>query len=187
MVTTRPLQLTEVEAAVWHELEAATRDSDHGWHVSTLATWDGCRVDARCVVLREFDAASRTLLIYTDARSAKARQLESHPLATLVAWSAELGWQLRMRVRLTLQTAGLTVSSRWARLKMTPAAQDYLSPLPPGAPLPPRGAAALPQRNTRDHFAVIEAQIEEFDWLELNAQAQRRARFDAEGARWVAP
>lgn len=185
IVAARLQHLTEVEPAIWRELAAATIDSDHGWHVATLATWDGCRVDARSVVLREFDDVTRTLLIYTDARSAKARQLEHHPHGTLVGWSAALGWQLRMQVRLSLQTVGLAVSSRWARLKMTPAARDYLSPLPPGAPLAP--ACAQPQRSTRDHFAVIEAHIEAFDWLELGAREHRRACIDGDGARWITP
>ena len=59
-------------------------------------------------------------------------QIASHPIGTLVLWSATLSWQLRLRVSLSLETSGLELSSRWARLKMTPGAQDYLSPLPPG-------------------------------------------------------
>lgn len=188
MVAARLQDLAEIEAAVWHELEAATRDDQHDWHVATLATWDGQQVDARCVVLRDADTESRTLLIYTDTRSAKARQLERHPLATLVAWSPRLGWQLRLRVHLSLQSAGLAVSSRWARMKMSPAVHDYLSPLPPDDTA--RGAGrrgAPPQRSTREHFAVIEAQVDAFDWLELHEAQHRRARFDAQGARWVTP
>jgi pyridoxamine 5'-phosphate oxidase len=60
---------------------------------------------------------------------------DARPAAgTLLAWSERLGWQLRLRVALAVETEGLGVSSRWARLKMSPAAHDYLSPLPPGAP-----------------------------------------------------
>lgn len=183
MVAARLQELAEIEAAVWRELEAATHDAEHGWRVATLATWDGSRVDARCVVLREFDRESRTLLIYTDERSAKARQLEEHPSGTLVAWSKALGWQLRLAVQLHLQTAGLTVSSRWARLKMSPAAQDYLSPLPPGSKI----CKPTPEIGTRTFFATMTARVESIDWLELHDEGHRRALFDASGGHWLVP
>jgi hypothetical protein len=137
-------------------------------------------------VLRELDATARALAIYLDARSPKAQQVDARPRGTLVLWSPALSWQLRLRVKLSLEAGGLAVSSRWARLKMKPAAQDYLSPLPPGTPLstPP---APAPERESRAHFAVLWASVQAVDWLELDARGHRRAQFDAQGARWVVP
>jgi hypothetical protein len=175
--------LQQIEAAVWRELGQAVKDKAHAWRLAVLATTDGQTADARSVVLREFDEAARTLLIYTDARSPKAAQVAAFPQGTLVLWSAALGWQLRLRVGLSLQTDGLAVSSRWARLKMTPAAHDYLSPLPPGSAL----ETPFTQRGSREHFAILSAAIEQADWLELHAEGQRRALFSAAGARWLAP
>ena len=175
--------LPALEEAIWQELARATRDRGHAWRFAVLATVDGEAADARTVVLRDTDRATRTLLIYTDARSPKAAQLTAHPLGTLVLWSPQLSWQLRLRVRLALETSGLRVSSRWAQLKLTPAAQDYLSPLPPGSPL----AAAAPERQSREHFAVLAAEVLSLDWLLLAATGHRRARFDAAGAAWVTP
>lgn len=175
--------LAEIETAVWRELALAVRRKQHAWRVAVLATAHGDAVDARSVVLRDLEPDSRTLLIYTDSRSPKALQLAAHPQGMLVMWSEALSWQLRLRVTLTLETSGLRVSSRWARLKLTPAAQDYLSPLPPGSDL----GSATPPRESREHFAVIAAQVESVDWLELHADGHRRARFDAAGAAWLAP
>ena len=183
MAAASPQTLAEVEASVWRELTQAVRDKRHGWRVAVLATVDGEAADARSVVLRDLDVPSRTLLIYTDARSPKAAQLAAHPQGTLVLWSEALAWQLRLRVRLTLESSGLRVSSRWARLKLTPAAQDYLSPLPPGAEL----GSAAPQRQSRDHFAVLAAQVQSVDWLELHPDGQRRALFSGAGAAWITP
>jgi hypothetical protein len=89
--------------------------------------------DARTVILREIDVDERRMRIYTDERAGKVTQLRKHPLGTLVMWSPKLGWQLRWRVRLDVQNSGLAVSSRWAQIRLSPAAQDYLSPVPPGA------------------------------------------------------
>ena len=76
------------------------------------------------------------------------------------------------------------VDTRWARLKMTPAAMDYLSPLPPGTPVEPY----LPKRATREQFAMVSARVQAIDWLELHADGHRRAIFDAAGTgQWVTP
>jgi pyridoxamine 5'-phosphate oxidase len=180
----RPDTLAEVEAAVWRELASAAHDRSHGWRTGVLATADGEGADARSVILREVEPEARTLLIFTDARSPKVAQLQAHPKGTLVLWSPALSWQLRLRVDLVLETEGLRVSSRWARLSMTAAAQDYLAPQPPGSPLlePP-----APARESRNHFAVIAARVEQLDWLELHPAGHRRAIFGAGGAAWVTP
>jgi hypothetical protein len=88
-------------------------------------------------------------------------------------------------VLLYLQTSGLVVSSRWAQLKMTPAAHDYLSPVAPGTPV--TAPQPLPDRESRENFGILMAELVAVDWLELSAQGQRRAMFDVEGRRWVAP
>jgi pyridoxamine 5'-phosphate oxidase len=175
--------LTAIEAALWRELVAAPSDKTHPWRTPVLATTDGEAGDARTVVIRETDPEARSLLLYTDARSQKAAQIARHPLGTLVLWSPALSWQLRLRVRLELQTDGLAASSHWARLKLAPGAQDYLSALPPGSALD----SAIGARGERAHFALIEAAVQTVDWLELHADGHRRARFGADGARWLQP
>ncbi len=189
MTAARREDLADIEATVWRELGRAVRDKHHGWRVGVLASFDGTQADARSVVLRDLDARSRTLLIFTDARSPKAAQIEAHPRGTLVLWSEPLGWQLRLRVRLSLETSGLAVSSRWARLKMAPGAHDYLSPLPPGSEVagPQAPHRSPPARESRDFFAVLNAEIGAVDWLELHELGHRRALFDPEGRRWLTP
>lgn len=183
----RLASLTEIEAAVWIELARAVRDKQHAWRTPVLATTDGELADGRVVVLREAAPEQQRLLVYTDRRSAKAAQLGSHPLGTLVMWSPALGWQLRCRVSLSLDTSGLAVTSRWARIKLSPAAQDYLSPLPPGTKLEEPPSRPRPDPQALGHFAVVEAQVRSIDWLELHPDGQRRAVFAADGARWVQP
>lgn len=177
--------LAAIEAAVWHHLGGCVADKAHPWRTPVLATINGDAADARTVVLREVDVRTKQLLIYTDERAGKVHQLLNHPRGTLVMWSPALGWQLRCRVRLSLEMSGLAASSRWARIRLSPAAQDYLSPLPPGTPL--HGPAPAHPPVTRAYFAVIDATVESLDWLELHAEGHRRAIFDGQGARWVQP
>ena len=184
MVSTRLESLPAIEAALWRELQVAPRDKQHPWRAPVLATTDGDAGDARTVILREADADQRTLLMYSDARAGKVTQIAAHPRGTLVLWSPALGWQLRIRVHLQIVTDGLELSSRWARLKLTPAANDYLSSQAPGDPLD----AALGARGERAYFALLEARVLSIDWLELHAQGHRRAHFGSDAtARWLQP
>jgi len=175
--------LETIESRCWQELVACVSDKTHPWRTPVLATTDGERAHARLVILREADASTRELMFFSDSRSPKLGQMRGHPGATMVVWSAEHGWQLRIEVTLTPYTDGLVTSSRWARLKLSPAARDYLSPLPPGAPVD----QLMPDRSSREHFAVVIARVDAIDWLELHADGHRRARFDAAGARWLQP
>jgi hypothetical protein len=151
-----------------------------------LATVDGDGADARTVILRECNALHRLLVFYTDRRAAKVAQLLQHPRATVVMWSPALGWQLRCRVHLAVQTSGIAATSRWARLRLSRGAQDYLSALPPGAPLD-QPADGPPLATGDPSFAVIEAEVLSLDWLELHPHGHRRAIFGDGGARWVQP
>jgi len=180
---TRLESLPQIEQACWQGLAAAAASSGHEWRYLVLATAGDARADARIIVLREVNVERRRLLFFTDSRSPKVEQMRRQPAATLVAWSPSRLWQLRLEVQCAVLTDGLEVSSRWARMKLTPSASDYLSPLPPGAALNHH----MPDRSSRENFAVTTAQVESIDWLELHAEGQRRARFDAQGARWLQP
>ena len=194
-MNSRSQELDEIEASIWSELEkcVATRprsepgedanEPPHEWRVAVLATVDDGQADARSLVLREVDAAERRLIFYTDARSPKVRQIEKSPQGTLIFYSRQLGWQLRMQVRLAVETSGLAVSSRWARLQTSAGRHDYLAPQAPGSALD----APLADLGTRSHFAVIEAMAESVDWLELHPEGHRRALFGSGGARWIQP
>jgi pyridoxamine 5'-phosphate oxidase len=176
--------LPAIEARVWQELQAASRDKQHPWRTPVLATTDGDAGDARTVILREVNAEQATLLTYTDARAGKVAQIAEHPHGMLVLWSPALSWQLRIRVHLQTITDGLELSSRWAQLKLSPAANDYLSSQAPGDALD----NTLGARGERAYFALLEARVLSIDWLELHAQGHRRARFGNDTtARWLQP
>jgi len=176
--------LALIEARLWQELRQAADQPGHEWRTMVLATVTGDEAQARTVILREADVEAHELIFFTDARSAKVAQMQARPVGTMLCWSSRIGWQLRLRVQLEVQTSGLKVSSRWARLKLTPAAQDYLSPLPPGSPM---AEPLTVDRASRNHFAVVTARVLGIDWLELHADGHRRARFDADGATWLQP
>jgi len=200
--------LEQLGATLWRELAGAAQDRAHEWRQPVLATvCPEFGPQARTVVLRLRDADRARLVVYTDARSPKVAQLQADPRAQLLCWSRTLGWQLRLGGRILVSTEGLDVTSRWALLRHTRAAQDYLSPLSPGQPCDDTSAKtdgdvegeaeASPDRSPdrscgqRAHFAVLRLRVERMDWLSLDPQGHRRAVFDARDAalsgRWCAP
>ncbi|BDI03481.1 pyridoxamine 5'-phosphate oxidase family protein [Sphaerotilus microaerophilus] len=182
-VAQRLTSLDDIEEALWQELGHCVHERDHDWRRCVLASSGEQGADARLVVLREVDREARELMIYTDTRSPKVAQLQRDRRATLVCWSAALGWQLRLRGEVEVACDGLQVTSRWATIKHRPAAQDYLSPLAPGSEWVAGGKVDHP----REHFGVMTLQVQSVDWLEVHALGHRRAMFDARGRRWLAP
>jgi hypothetical protein len=187
-----PGGLTELLDGLWRELSRAVHDKHHAWRTPVLASVampdDGpLGADARTVVLREVKAEARQLLIYTDTRSPKVAQLRANPAATLLFWSPQKHWQLRVSAAVALLTEEAEVAQRWQRVKSSPSAGDYLSPLAPGAVLPGSSAAPLP--GPAPHFGVLVATATHFDWLELGRSGHRRAGFDlvTGQARWLVP
>lgn len=177
---------------LWDELARAVRTRGHPWRQAVLATTCAVRgAQARTVVLREVDPEARELLVYTDTRSPKVAQLDQDPRAQIVCWSPALGWQLRLGCEIACESEGLEVSSRWAMLRHTRAAQDYLSPLAPGSPRAAEPAPGPAPAAVRGAFAVLRARVLEMDWLALDPDGHRRAVFDFRDAvpvaRWLVP
>jgi pyridoxamine 5'-phosphate oxidase len=181
-----PPHITETELVrrVWTELQRATVDRHHEWRTPVLATVDPQGVpQARTVVLRSADAGSGQLVFFTDSRSPKVAELQANPAAALVFWSRRLQWQLRVGVRAVVQTEGPQVDAAWARVSQSAAAGDYLSSQAPGSALQPATATVSEQH----HLAVIAAQVEELDWLELSREGHRRARVLGSEVQWLVP
>ena len=149
---------------------------------------------ARTVVLREVDVASRTLLLYTDARSPKVAQLQADPRAAAVL----------------VADAGLAAAAgrahpgqhrRAGRDLALGAAAPYplrrtISPLSPGQPFDDTArrpmamsrARARPKRRStaraasRAHFAVMRLRVRRMDWLSLDPRGIAVRVFDARDA-----
>ena len=182
----------ELVKRVWTELQRATVDRHHEWRTPVLASADADGLpDARTVVLRQVDAVAGQLTFYTDNRSPKVAQLQAQASAVLVFWSARLSWQLRVRVACSVITSGPEVEALWQGVKQSAAAGDYLSPLPPGALLPPgSGMADAPKASVpaaTHSFALLRAQVLQIDWLALSRDGHRRAQLSANTWEWLTP
>lgn len=177
------LTAAELTDTLWKELVRATLDRHHGWRFATLATagLDGWP-QARTVVLRYAEPGARQLHLYTDRRSPKVAELLRRPEATLLFWNPRKSWQLRIQVTVTVVEAGEPVEAAWRRVEQSAAASDYLSERPPGTPLQQDGSPVPGHQ-----LAVLVAEVQTLDWLELSRSGHRRARIDRTGLTWLTP
>lgn len=177
----------DIRQRIWTSLARATQDRHHEWRTPMLATVgkDGSP-NARTVVLRHADAKLERLHFYTDSRSPKVAELEEQPNALLVFWSKRLNWQLRVRVVMSVQASGPEVETLWERLSQSAAAGDYLSASAPGAVLTTETPA--PNESTpKHHLAILSAEVQEIDWLELARSGHRRAVLGKDTWEWRVP
>ena len=187
---TPPAIEPEITRRIWTELQRATQDRHHEWRTPVLATigTDGLP-QARTVVLRQADAKRHQLQIYTDSRSPKVAELTANPAASLVFWSKRLSWQLRVRAVTSVQFNGTEVNEVWTRVSQTAAAGDYLSASAPGANLPPKEVGHADEKASQQQhcLAIVTAQVQEMDWLELARSGHRRAVMGAGVWTWRVP
>lgn len=169
---------------LWQELKRAPLDKHHEWRTPILAT-QGLEMagpQARTVVLRHADASTWSLRIYTDSRSSKCKELALQPLAQLTFWSKRLSWQLRVSARVTIETDGERVEHAWDQMRQSPAANDYLSQLPPGqVQSSVLGAPVVAPASQKHFLAVANFQVLSMDWLFLNRAGHCRARIEPSG------
>ena len=183
--------LDETLAEAFRLLARGVADRRSPFHTPTLGTIaaDGAP-SLRTLVLRGFDAPTRTLRLHTDARSHKVIELGGDPRAALHAYDAGAHIQLRLSGKATLHIGDAAADEAWARA--TPNSRlVYAQEAAPGTPvtdpvLPPFTGDA------RAHFATIALRFDSLEWLWLAASGHRRARFtwDGEvrtGAGWTAP
>lgn len=178
---------SDIRHRIWMELQRATQDRHHEWRTPVLATVGTDDLpQARTVVLRHADISQWKLHIYTDRRSPKVAELTANPALMLTFWSKRLGWQLRAQATASVQSTGPDVDAVWAKVSQSPAAADYLSATAPGQalgePIAAQAAAAThstsstpSEKAPAHHLAIITAQVQSIDWLELARTGHRRA------------
>ena len=169
---------------VWKELQRAAHDRHHDWRTPVMSTVNAQGVpQARTVVLREVNTITEELTFYTDSRSPKVGELQAAPQTALVFWSKRLSWQLRVSARVRVDTTGPVLEAAWSRVSQSAAAGDYLSATAPGSPLHAPDNPSQQQHN----MAILTAQVDVLDWLELARCGHRRALLTPDRTDWLVP
>lgn len=179
-------------AEAFRRLARGVADRRSPFHTPTLATVapDGAP-EARTLVLRGFEPATRTLRLHTDARSGKVASLAREPRCQLHLYDPGAKLQLRLSGRAVLHGGDVVAEAAWAGSREASRMCYAVEPgpgTPVEAPPPaPRDAAAGAAQ-----FRVLLLHFDRLEWLELAHAGHRRARFDwtgdgAPAATWLVP
>lgn len=157
-------------------------------------------IDARTMVLREFDSAAWTLRFHTDTRAPKVAAIEADPRIAVLFY--DKGAKIQIRVRGTgaiLRDAPLTDAawdngSNFARRCYLGDGPGAVSDAPTSG-LPKQFEGVEPSDEqlipARENFAVLRIELAELDWLYLAHTGHARARFlrddDEWKGSWVSP
>lgn len=187
-----PACLEDALAGAFALLARGVADRRSPLHTPTLATrgTDGAP-NARTVVLRAFDAATRRLRLHTDRRSAKATELAADPRVMLHGYDAGAQIQLRIAGRASLHQTDALAEDAWAGSRAS-SRMCYSAAEAPGASVAMPPPAPRDTEGGRTNFLAVVIAMDSLDWLLLAHEGHRRARFawdeaGALSASWIAP
>lgn len=190
-----------IERECWALLQEGASRGKSAFHTFVLGTRNSGSIELRTLVLRKMEKSSRSLFTHTDLRSPKADQLRNSVNCSLLFYDPVRRIQLRLEAEPILHEENEISDLIWSRTNMS-ARKSYLSTRPPGTPLSQpedglpkhlNGCDPRPEESEvgRKNFLVIEFRVKSMDWLFLNAQGHRRAKFEycEEGleACWINP
>ncbi|MEM1196303.1 MAG: pyridoxamine 5'-phosphate oxidase family protein [Pseudomonadota bacterium] len=191
-------QLDDVRADLSNRLIRAARDRKSPMHTPAVVTSD---IDARTMVLREFDSQAYTLRFHTDTRAPKVAPIEADPRVGVLFYDKGAKIQIRARGTARLARDEPIADTAWsngtnfARRCYMGDGPGASSPVPTSG-LPPELEGVEPSDDqlaaARPNFAVLLITLSALDWLYLAHTGHVRACFGREPdgqwqGRWVAP
>jgi pyridoxamine 5'-phosphate oxidase len=189
--------LDETLAEAWRLIARGVADRRSPFHHPVVATTglDGSP-QARTVILRGCDVASRVLRFHTDARSEKAREIAADPRTAMHFYDPGAKIQLRLSGRATMHRTDAAADAAWAGSRVF-SRQCYGIEPGPGVAIDAGAGFTLPESTEqatqpgRAHFTAVTLAVSQLEWLYLAAAGHRRARFGwADGtpqSAWLAP
>ena len=193
------MELNEIEESAWAQLVADARNPVASFRYVTLCSVDEqLRPQARTVVLRAVDRATRLLEFHTDVRSPKWLELSTNANASVLGYCATSRTQLRMVGEVALLGPETEEAAKaWNALSFW--TQSTYAGGPPGderalgAPDSLGVASEKDVAEGRNRFGVVRFRTNCLDWFRLQRQNNKRALFDYDkdgaltSARWINP
>ena len=189
--------LPDIHADIARRFRDAASNRSLPMHVPAVVTSD---VDARGMVLRDFDAEAWTLRFHTDARAPKVAAIAADPRMAVLFYDKAAKVQIRVRGTGRVLVDDPITDAAWAestnfarRCYLGDAPGDESARATSGLPaefegVEPDDMQLLP---ARENFAVLLIELVELDWFYLAQSGHSRAKFTRSGddweGRWVAP
>ena len=180
-------------------LENGANERDHDFHIMTFCTTGKVGVEARSVVLRNFDKEKNIIRFHTDYRSPKLNDIRNNPNTVCLVYSYKLKTQLRIKTHSSIHYEDSIWNAAWDSTGLS-SRKCYLTKYDPscnidekddGLPLEIKGKTPSLQQSEegKKNFCVVDNKILEMDYLYLKSSGHERMRLDFNGNKfsWMAP
>jgi len=177
----------EIFENIKKNLIRGVKDRKHTFHTPVFCNIDDKKaIEARVVVLREFDSPNMVLNFHTDFRSPKIASLMKNNNSLFVFYDQKLKVQLRIKTISSINNQNIITKKMWERTKLV-SRKCYLTQKPPSS------ITSLPEDGIDDNlkgkeptleesekgynnFTVVQNKIHQIDWLYLAASGHRRLK-----------
>ena len=157
------------------------KSSKNNFHFPVIGSVNNNEVELRIVVLRDFIEDENILVFYTDFRSPKINQIESNPIVSFLFYDGDIREQLRIKTKSKIHHHDDISLKYWEMIKPENR-RDYASKNSPSSPSNDisnylEGDWLVNSEDYYQNFAVVLNEILEIDWLIINREINKRARF----------
>ena len=180
-------------------LENGAKERDHDFHIMTFCTIGKEGVEARSVVLRNFDKDKNIIRFHTDYRSPKLDDIKKNPNTVCLVYSYKLKTQLRIKTISSIHYDDSIWNDSWDKTGL-PSRKCYLTKYNPsshieenddGLPLELKGKTPTSEQSEegKKNFCVVDNKITEIDYLYLKSSGHERMVLDFNNNKssWIAP
>jgi pyridoxamine 5'-phosphate oxidase len=186
-----PYTIDELYHYCWDQLVQGSIASKHPFHCPSISTVNNGFPESRTVVLRKAYPEDQKLVFHTDFRSPKIGQILENKAVSWLFYHPILKFQLRIKSLAQIHHQDEIALKYWNESR-TESKKCYFVQFPPSSSVdfPSNGMPTdfhinqLDQNGLRvgyENFAVVENTIHEIDWLQLQYNAHRRAKFSLLG------
>ena len=191
----------EVLESIFNMINRGVRDGKDDFHTMVFSNLRHDKVESRCVILRDFNKANKTLVFNSDVRSPKVSAIQKNPDTQCLFYHFKDKTQLRISTYSTVHINDDIHSKFWDKTAIS-SRKCYLTKYAPSQTieimddgLPDHLLGKIPTREESEagkiNFAVIMNKILSIDWLYLSSKGHQRARYDFSGRGlkkvWPAP
>ena len=191
----------KVLGSIFNMINRGVKEGKDDFHTMVFSNLQDNKVESRCVILRDFNEETKTLVFNTDVRSPKVEAIKRNPETSCLFYHFKDKTQLRISTYSTVHVNDNVHDNSW---KNTPISSRkcYLTKYRPSAlietmddGIPEHLRSKIPTFEESEfgkiNFAVIKNKIILIDWLYLSSKGHQRARYDfsdkAMKKSWLAP
>ena len=167
--------LQEIFNDLKDEMKFGYLKKKHDFRFVYLATVADGKPHQRTVVLRDV-VNEHQLIIYTDARSHKVKELKENPNASIVMYNHKKLMQITLNGQMEMISEGDYYEDRWSRVQGR-SQRDFITKKAPGTSIKNPDEV---EYGDEHHFMILKLVPDTIEYLQLKRPNHIRALFKAE-------